>query len=158
DSLISRHYIHLNSSFAPSRIIPKWYHHVVTLTAVSPTSCRLKDTYRHKQLALRPSLVAFQAAPQDSLMTIDILARSMRHLYWCGSWYSASSSPTLGRVVKNSPTFVYIQHWIYATLTGHSSLTPTSQSVILTECPGCNLYDPLASNHDSRVDTCIADV
>src|SRR5262249_22471758 len=41
-----------NSDFDPSRITPKWYHHIIKITAAAPKSLRLKSSYTIAQANL----------------------------------------------------------------------------------------------------------
>ena len=156
-----RDVIFRNSEHPPSQIIPKWYHHIVKSTAVHKDSLRLAQHYQIAQRSL-PLFTALEDSFYSELETIHIPSRQVKNSFWCATWDTNTNSPIFGRVVKNSPSIVHIQHWVNNTPTPSmnttSSLTPQSQPLQLIACTGCTLHDATASRHGSRVDSRIVDI
>jgi hypothetical protein len=71
-----------------------------------------------------------------SLLThITIPNRSYNSSYWCASWDTIHDSPIFGRLLKNSPAQITIQHWIrYIDYSPSSKHTPNTQQLTLVEC------------------------
>jgi hypothetical protein len=141
-----RDIIKKNSVFPPSHIVPKWYQHVVKTSAVSPDSIRLSDLYKARSQQLDPSAPLFTFTPSSDhgFSHIQVPRRQYRNSFWAATWNSFTNEPVFGRVLKNAPTRVVVQHWIRRTLNQESApteLTPSSQPLRLVECPGCSLHD-----------------
>jgi hypothetical protein len=142
-----RDIIKKNSVFPPSQIVPKWYRHVVQSTAVSPDSLRLSDTYKARSQRLDPAAPMFSYTPPSDhgFSHIYIPRRAYQNSFWSATWDSLTDAPVFGRVLKNAPSRVVVQHWIRKIVYQDSDstvLTPSSQPIRLIECPGCFLHDP----------------
>jgi hypothetical protein len=136
--------IHLHSTNKPSGVIPRWYHHIKSITSISPNSIQIKEQFRTAQLALNRPLLTISEDMRQPLERIMIPDRKYKTSYWCATWNDADSCPIFGRLVKNAPNDVVIQHWTINPndLPSNNFLTPKSRPIRLQECPGCSLHDP----------------
>src|SRR4051812_6569966 len=140
-SLIKR-----NSSHRPSQIVPKWYHHLVEVTADHANSIHLKEEYSNAQRRLLINTTHEGDIPNSSrLGCISVPNRNCKNSYWCAKWDDNTSSLVFGRLIKNTPTKITAQHWIRRIDDSlNRDHTPSSQIIKLIECQGCPLNDPSA--------------
>ena len=68
--------------------------------------------------------------------------RSIDCSYWYAAWDDESNSPIFGRLFVNSKHHVTIQHWVRNVDISGTTLTLSSQNVLLAACPGCSLNNP----------------
>ena len=107
-------------------------------------SLRLQSAYSDKQ-----ALLNFTLSPtieQTLLQTIVVPNRTQKHSYWCANYDTTTDSFTIGRIVKNAPSAIYIQHWIVDPLpqSDPKVKSPSSQLLRIKECAGCHLHDTTA--------------
>jgi hypothetical protein len=141
-----RDVIKKNSLFPPSKIVPRWYKHLVKATTVSANLTRLADIYKARSQQLDPAapLFHYTSSSDHGFSHIQVPRRFCRTSFWCATWNSFTDSPVFGQVLQNNRFRVVVQHWIHHVIDKNfapTELTPSSQPLRLVECSGCSLHD-----------------
>src|SRR5581483_155882 len=136
-----------NSRHAPSSKTPKWYKFIISNTAVGERSLRLQDKFTERQRTILYNQLTAPSISSSPLNTFIPASGSNWSSSWCALWNNDSNSPIFGRVFKNSPNHMTIQHWIRTIDVSASVLyTPQSQKLHLSACQGCHLNNPHSLN------------